>query len=243
MSTVVSITDRDNWKATTDNIVVVDPKRRRLLWIPRDLWSRVVGDRVNGAFALGGHGLLLDALSEYVPAVGASICVRRSAVESVLGDVRLTVPVPKKLRFWYPLHPLERLEDGRKLVVFEPPEEVLEGERIHQWLGARTAVDPAPNVLPDLARIERQQVFVRRLLEEHVRFPELLEDPAFVSVSDRTRALADLALVEPSWRFRTFDAVRPATIDGKRVLLPVRAARIRNLKRLVRHGFAFRPAP
>jgi hypothetical protein len=234
MSSVVSITDRDDWERT-DAVVVVDPKRRRLLWIPRDLWSQVVGDRVNRAFALGGHELLIDALAEFGLKVSASICVRRTAVTRVLEGVRLTVPVSRQLRFWYPLHPLESLEDGRKLIVFAPPQELLEGERIHQWLGARAAVDPVPGVLPDLARIERQQVFVRRLLEDGFRFAELLEDPTFVSVSGGTRALADLALVEPSWRLRTFDAVRPATIEGKEVLVPDRPARIRHLRRLVRH--------
>ncbi|WFP61834.1 MULTISPECIES: hypothetical protein [unclassified Mesorhizobium] len=37
---VVAILDRDNWTANTDIIVVVDVARRRLTWVPRDLWRR-----------------------------------------------------------------------------------------------------------------------------------------------------------------------------------------------------------
>lgn len=235
MSTVVSIMDRDSWEAQTDNIVVVDAKRRRLLWIPRDLWSEVVGDRVNAAFARGGHRLLMEALAEYGLFVGASMCFRRSALERALEGLCVSVPVPRELRLWYPLGPTERLEGGRKVVTFEPPRAWLSGERIHQWLGARSAVDPAVDALPDLERIKRQKVFVRRLLEEKIEFSRLLDDSALVSVAGRDEALADLALVQPNWRFRTLDAVRPAAVDGKLVLVAVRAGGVRHLRRLVRH--------
>lgn len=225
--------DRDSWEAQTDNIVVVDAKRRRLLWIPRDLWSEVVGDRVNAAFARGGHRLLMEALAEYRLPVGASICCHRSALEQALEGLCISVPVPRQLSLWYPLHPTERLEDGRKVVTFEPPREWLAGERIHQWLGARWAVDPAVGALPDLERIERQKVFVRRLLEEQIRFSRLLDDSALVSLVGREEALADLARVQPNWGFRTLDAVRPAAVDGKLVL--TRAGKVRHLGRLMRH--------
>ena len=232
--TVVSVMDRDSWEAQTDNIVVVDAKRRRLHWIPRDLWSEVVGDRVNTAFARGGHRMLMAALAEYGLPVGGSICFRRSALERALEGFSISVPVPKPLSFWYPLRPTERIEDGRKLVTFEPPQECLTGERIHQWLGARSAVDPVAGALPDLERIERQKVFVRRLLEEQAQFSKLLEDPALVSVAGREEAFADLARVQPNWRFRTLDIVRPAAVDGKLVLVAARPKGVRHLGKLVR---------
>ena len=68
---VVAILDRDNWTANTDIIVVVDADKRRLVWVPRDLWSPLVNDRVNAAFAKGGGGLLLDALAELGLAAGS----------------------------------------------------------------------------------------------------------------------------------------------------------------------------
>ncbi|WP_027165626.1 hypothetical protein [Mesorhizobium sp. WSM3224] len=55
---VVAIGDRDNWDANTDIIVVADVSRRRLTWVPRDLWSPLISDRVNAAFAIGGGRLL-----------------------------------------------------------------------------------------------------------------------------------------------------------------------------------------
>jgi anionic cell wall polymer biosynthesis LytR-Cps2A-Psr (LCP) family protein len=235
VSTVVSIMDRDSWEAQTDNIVLVDAKRRRLLWIPRDLWSEAVGDRVNAAFARGGHRLLMEALGEYGLPVGASMCFRRSALEQALEGVCISVPVRRQLKLWYPLRPTERLEDGRKVVTFEPPRECLAGERIHQWLGARSAVGPVAGALPDLERIKRQKVFVRRLLEEQTQFSKLLDDPALVSLAGRDEALADLARVQPNWRFRTLDAVRPAAVDGKLVLAAARTGGVRHLGRLVRH--------
>ncbi|CDX22095.1 hypothetical protein MPL3356_390139 [Mesorhizobium plurifarium] len=36
----------------TDIIVVVDVAGQRLKWVPRDLWSPLIGDRVNAAFAM-----------------------------------------------------------------------------------------------------------------------------------------------------------------------------------------------
>ncbi|AZO31160.1 MULTISPECIES: hypothetical protein [unclassified Mesorhizobium] len=39
---VVAILERDNWTANTDVIVAVDVARRRLTWVPRDLWSPLI---------------------------------------------------------------------------------------------------------------------------------------------------------------------------------------------------------
>ena len=84
-------------------------------------------------------------------------CVTREATEAALADVSVTVPVPARMVFEYPLEPTARIEDGSKTITFEPPAERLSGERIHQWLGARAG--------SDLHRITRQQFFLRRLLE------------------------------------------------------------------------------
>ncbi|TIT89124.1 MAG: hypothetical protein E5W55_25135 [Mesorhizobium sp.] len=39
---VVATLERDNWTANTDVIVAVDVARRRLTWVPRDLWSPLI---------------------------------------------------------------------------------------------------------------------------------------------------------------------------------------------------------
>lgn len=216
-ATVVGIMDRDAWTARTDNIVVVDARHQRLVWIPRDLWSPAVGDRVNEAYARGGHPLLQAAARECGLPAASSIVLLRSAAEHALAGLRVTVPVPVTRRYWYPLEPTKRLQDGAKLVSFEAPEALLAGERVHQWIGARKSADtPAPR-LPDLDRIQRQQVLLRRLLEEGFPFTKALDDPARVALSD-PGALPPLAAVRPGWRMELFDRVEPVTIDGKMVL-------------------------
>jgi anionic cell wall polymer biosynthesis LytR-Cps2A-Psr (LCP) family protein len=216
--TVVGIMDRDSWTARTDNIVVADPRRRRLIWVPRDLWSDAVGDRINEAYGRGGHELFLAAVRELGIPVESSVVLLRSAVENALSALRISVPVDRPRRYWYPLEPTLRIQDGAKLVVFEPPHEMLAGERIHQWVGARRSADTPPPRLPDFDRIERQQILVRRLLEERFDFSITLDNPALVAVSDPT-ALEQLGAVRLGWAFRTYDRVEPVTIDSKMVLV------------------------
>ncbi|MGQ0640926.1 MAG: LCP family glycopolymer transferase [Gemmatimonadaceae bacterium] len=232
--TVIGVMDRDSWTARTDNIVVADPRRRRLLWIPRDLWCDVVGDRINGAYERGGHKLFLAAVRELGIPVESSVVLLRSAVEHALAGLSISIPVDRPRRYWYPLEPTLRLEDGAKLVVFEPPQETLAGERIHQWIGARRSADSPPPRLPDLDRIERQQILVRRLLEEKFDFSRALDNPALVAVSGAS-ALEQLGCVGLGWAMRTYDRVEPVTIDRKMVLvrqrnrlLPMRMRRRRS---------------
>lgn len=215
---VVCVMDDDSWTANTDNIVVVDAQRQRLVWIPRDLWTDVVGNRINAAYRRGGHELLCAALAECGWPVESSVVVQRSAVERALHSLRITVPVDRTRRYWYPMLPRLMLQDGRKLVVFEPPQETLEGERIHQWLGARRSADSPPPQFADLDRIERQQTFLRRLLEEEFDFSQLLDDLALVRLSDAA-ALGPLGAVRVDWELHTFSQVEPETRDGKMILI------------------------
>lgn len=216
MATVVTVMDRDGFDQRTDNIVVVQPRRRRLLWVPRDVWCEPIGDRINGAFCAGGHAGLLTGLASLGMAVDHSVCVPRAAVERALADVVVSVPVTEPLRFWYPLDPRTRVQDGRKPVDFQPPREELSGERIHQWLGARHGRDAAVPA-SDLARIRRQQVFVRALLRQGFDFAALLDDPDPPWSSDAA-ALADLRRVRSWWRLCSADQVDDRVVDGLQVL-------------------------
>jgi len=114
--------------------------------------------------------------------------------------------------------PRLRLQDGRKLVQFDPPEETLEGERIHQWLGARRSADTLPPKFPDMDRIERQQTFIRRLLQEGFDFSKLLDDLALVRLSD-AGALGPVSAVRVDWELHTFSQFEPETRDGKMILI------------------------
>lgn len=210
VSTVVTVMDREGPDANTDVIVLVEPSRQRLLWIPRDVWCPHLGDRVNAAFKLGGHGALIAALAELRLRADHSVCVARSAAGEALRDASVRVPVARPLVLRYPLAPEQPIEEGEKLVRFDPPAEVLEGERVHQWIGARFELDRPSS---DLERIARQQVFVRALLEQGFDFS------LAVASTSGPDAFQDLGAVQPTWQFSTLARLRPATIDGKSVLI------------------------
>jgi hypothetical protein len=230
LSTVVAVMDRDSWEANTDVIVVVDPVARRLIWVPRDLWCERVGDRINAAYRRGGHSLLAEGLAELRLRVDAGICVRRAFSERVLSGAAVTVPVRRRLRFWYPLEPCARIQDGRRLITFEPPAETLVGERLHQWVGARSSPDSTAG---DFGRIVRQQILVRRWLEARIAV-EVGAPAEWLDVTAQ-RAVDDLRLIDASWRFDVLDDTRNAVIDGKDVLLPRRSpVWIHRLRRMTR---------
>lgn len=222
---VVAVLDRDAWDANTDVIVVVDDRRRRLTWVPRDLWSPLIGDRVNKAFALGGGDLLLGCLAGLGFRCSGALTLRRSATEAALDRVSLVVPVTERLEFWYPAEPTRPIEEGRKAIAFDPPAETLDGERIHQWLGARTMIGRPGS---DLMRCDRQQVFLRALMGQGFDFTAVLADPERYRVAGAD-PLPVLAQVTAGWGMRTFRRVRDATLDGKAVLV-----------RLGRFGWAVR---
>src|SRR5205085_2433340 len=137
---VVGIMDGSGWSGRTDVIVVADPERRMLRWIPRDLWCDHLGDRINAAYCRRRHAGLISALAEHDIATQHSLCLRREATERAAARLTVTVPVHARLDLWYPHAPNRPIESGRKVVSFTPPFEVLVGERIHQWIGARYSV-------------------------------------------------------------------------------------------------------
>ena len=213
---VVATLDRDNWDANTDIIAVVDVSRRRLTWVPRDLWSPLIGDRINAAFAIGGGRLLLDALAGLGLTAQSAICLRRGATEAAFAGASVRVPIREPLDFWYPLTPTARLEDGRRQVSFRPPGETLSGERLHQWIGARTMVNGQGT---DFHRMRRQIVFLCALIAQGFDFRLALKDPELVRVIGED-PLPLLARVRANWRMQVHGWVDDAVIDGKMVLVP-----------------------
>lgn len=216
MATVVSIMDRPSFRANTDVIVVADPPGARLLWVPRDLWSPGLGNRVNRAYAVGGHGRLAAALAEHGIAVDHGLCLGRAAIERATADVAIRMPVERSMSFWYPLAPARPIEEGRKRVTFAAPVERLAGERLHQWVGARYAVEPGDE--GDLHRIRRQQQLVAVMLGAGFDFQRFLA-PGLPRELTSGAALDELAQVRADWRFETFGPTRGARIDGKAVLV------------------------
>jgi|GEM_PF-1415713 len=215
MATAVTIMDGGGWAGWTDIIVVVDPNTEALRWIPRDLWCDRLGDRINAAFRLGRHTAVISALGEHGIVVEHSVCLRRDAAERASRGLSVTVPVERTIEFWYPLSPREPIERGRKLIAFHPPHEVLAEERIHQWIGARYSLR---NDSTDFDRMRRQQVLLRRLLEERFDFSAAIADPELIDWSSE-EGLDELRRVNGAWRFGVLDDVIDVRLDGKMVLL------------------------
>lgn len=220
MSTVVSILDRDNWDDRTDNIGIVEPLKRRVLWIPRDLWCNTIKNRINRAFGKGGHKLLLSCLEEHKITAESSICFRRSATIRSFRDLQVTVPVDEVMEFWYPLHPTKPIEDGKKPIVFNPPDELLSGERIHQWMGARVSFNKGSS---DLNRIERHKILLRCMLEQKFDFKKLISDREQFSIYGSS-VFEDIKQVGPDWKFDTLGPLRHAKKGEMQVV--VRMSRI-----------------
>lgn len=207
----VAIMDEDNWTANTDVMVLADRRRRRLTWVPRDLWSDRLGNRINTAFAAG---QLLPALGELGFRCDGALCLRRGATIAALAGLEVEVPVQRPLDFWYPLAPTQRIEDGRKQVSFRPPSERLSGERLHQWIGARYAVSGPSS---DLHRLARQRVLLQALLRQGTDFSGVLADPDRIRI-EGADPFPVLAQVRLDWRMQVFGRVHNDTIGGRKVL-------------------------
>lgn len=206
MAVVVSIMDRPGWGQRTDNIVVANACTKRLIWVPRDLWCDRIRNRINVAYKLGGHFALMTVLKDFQVHANTSICLQRDAIRSVLEGHTVTVPVDAPVWYYYPMAPELNLEDGNKTISFEPPFEVLEGERIHQWLGARKLnmkhkQPPAVlNDFSDFQRIRRQMTIVRIMLQEGFDFMRFIAKPQWYSIST-SAALEELACIKADWHF------------------------------------------
>jgi hypothetical protein len=214
MATAVAIMDRSSFEGNTDVLAVVDPALPLVLSVPRDLWCESIGDRVNSAYARGGHAALAAALAEHGIAADHSLCLLPAAIESGFDDLEIEVPVESFLAYWHPGRLWNPLDKGWRLVVFEPPSVVLSGQWLHAWIGARFAL---VGLSSDLARVERQQVLLRALLRDGADFGRFLS-PADAVESSSQAAIDELREVGPDWAIATLPDLRPTRIDGKDVL-------------------------
>jgi anionic cell wall polymer biosynthesis LytR-Cps2A-Psr (LCP) family protein len=214
MATAVAIMDDASFDSNTDVLAVVDPAQAQIVSVPRDLWCESISDRVNTAYASGGPELLRSALAEHGLTADHAVCLLPAAIEAGLDGVEVDVPVESLLAFWYPRRRGRPIEEGRRLVVFEPPAERLAGERLHEWIGARVA---RVGFGSDLGRIERQQQLLRALLRDGIDFSGFLSRSEAVAVSS-PEALVELRKVSTNWRLSTLPGLQRARIDGKEVL-------------------------
>jgi len=164
-SIIIAVMDRNNWKARTDIIVFINPIKKLLKWIPRDLYSETIKNRINLAYAFGGQELLLKCLNELKIHAKYCICVLPECFEENIKHINtIRIPVSKPMSFYYPLHRHKEIEKGKRIINFNPPSEILSGDRFHEWIGARYQVK-TDIAYPDFDRIKRQQLLLKELLK------------------------------------------------------------------------------
>ena len=217
MATLVGILDRNWWGARTDVNILVEPRTHSLTWIPRDMYVTSIKNRINSVFYIGGdHEKYRKAADELGFPSDYSITIMPYATMQAFQDIRITVPVPYKMKFKYPLKPVTDIHLGEKTIEFNPPQEILSGERIHQWIGAREWVGPPRPPTQEFYRIQRQQVFLKKLLEGKFDFSLIPSEGVSVSNS---KAYDDLRQVQYKWDFIIFDKAIFTTINGMSVLV------------------------
>jgi len=218
MASLILVMDENNFSGRTDVMVIVDPAGKSCVWVPRDLWSPLISERINAVFKRGRHALIFWALKEHKLFFDHSLCFSRNAVERCLEGVRITVPVTSRLEFIYPLHSTAPIEEGSRRIVFNPPAECLSGERIHQWIGARST--PLGQWRGgDLNRIERQMIFVQSLLEQGADVSAVFDKTGQYSCTNLSFVVNELKQITPEWTFDTFMPLCVAKIDGKDVFV------------------------
>ena len=220
MATVVGVMDERSLGGRTDVTVVVDPERKHLLWIPRDLWCEDLGDRVNRAFELRGHDGLKAALAEHGIAIDHGLVLSRAATERVIAGLDVMMPVAKSFTLTVPEVPGGHIREAKRAVRFDPPATRLHGVLVHDWLSGRYSSDR--NEAGDLGRIRRQQLLLVVLLGERADLSGVLDVPSEFDLSS-DHALDDLAAVRTGWTCGTFGPLTPRRIDGKEVLTSRRA--------------------
>ncbi len=120
------------------------------------------------------------------------------------------------MSYHYPLHRHRPIEDGSKIIHFNPPFENLSGDRIHEWIGARSNITPI-ETYPDFDRILRQQILLKELLNMNI---------SYVYSANNAKGITDEVLellksVDYSWNIEKIlkNDYEPTTINMKSVLL------------------------
>jgi hypothetical protein len=171
--------DRNYWLARTDVVVICDSAKKLIYWLPRDLYCARIKNRLNTAYAKGKDTLVMECLNDIGITVKYCVCILPHLInENIIniGEINISIPITRN--FYYPLHRQAPIEKGKRLITFTAPNEILAGERIHEYIGARYLADKVPqqdNHIPrpyfsDFDRIRRQQKLLKTLLKNKYNF-------------------------------------------------------------------------
>jgi anionic cell wall polymer biosynthesis LytR-Cps2A-Psr (LCP) family protein len=210
--------DRNTWTANTDIIIFVEPSKKTLTWIPRDVYIKDMDNRINAAYRLGRDELLFKSLKSINYDVSYNLCIQPDAIEDIFNQIEtVTVPVEYDRKFKYPLHRHQPIEKGHKIVEFNSPFEDLSGDRIHEWIGARYAVDKKSSYSSDLDRILRQQILVRVILKSKKENIKSFKIANMRGLNDEI--LEVLKTIDTTWKLTRIRNLEDAYINKKSVFI------------------------
>jgi anionic cell wall polymer biosynthesis LytR-Cps2A-Psr (LCP) family protein len=173
-SIIIGMMDRNDFiNARMDNIIYINPNYKTIQWIPRDLYTQLINNRINTAYRLGkGSECLINCLKEFNIDVKHCLCLLPSFFEECIEIIKeIKIPVNKDLKFFYPLHRYTLIEDGKKIIEFKAPSEILSGDRIHEWIGARYSIKKDTT---DIHRISRQEILLTEIIKNKIDFSNLI---------------------------------------------------------------------
>lgn len=217
MSLLIAVLD-DHLNA--DVLFVIDYNRTCITWIPRDMFSLLIFDRINSAFSKGGIKLLMKGVKKLgFNEINECICIPIKTSRKLFQEVTLYVDIFEQSSYFYPIKLGQALEEGRKVVTFSPPGELLKGERIHQFLGARFRVNSKEYTdLSDFERIRRQQIFLKALIKSRFNFRLFLTGGTYYTKINQKKFL--LVFKKP-FDYQLYNpALYARKIRGKQILFP-----------------------
>lgn len=215
---IIAVMDRNSWKARTDIIILVILQKKKLLWIPRDLYIDDLKNRINTAYSKGGKNLLIKCLQKKLNIIIKNcICVLPKAIEEIFSKIgSIIVPVNFDRSFYYPLHRHEDIENGRKIISFYMPSEKLEGERFHEWIGARYALNPVGPFGSDLDRIYRQQILVKECIKNKINRMDFNITKNYIKDLDEN-IINFIKIIDESWKISCLNNIISKKINNMEV--------------------------
>ncbi len=215
---VITIMDRNTWTANTDIIIFVNPSKKELTWIPRDMYIKEIDKRINAAYRTGRDQLLFESLKSINYDVSYNLCILPNAINDFFNQIEeIIVPVNFDRLFFYPLHRHQPIENGKKIIEFKEPSELLKGDRFHEWIGARYGAIPKSVYSSDFDRIKRQQILVKEILKTKKNSINSYDEKSIRGLNNEI--LEILKNIDNTWTFNMTRNITCKTINKKSVVV------------------------
>jgi len=79
------------------------------------------------------------------------------------------------------LHRHTLIEDGKKIIEFKAPSEILSGDRFHEWIGARYSINRDAT---DFDRIYRQEILLTEIIKNKIDFSNLVNSKNYNGLNE-----------------------------------------------------------